>query len=237
MSELARMRPVDDHGDLHRLDTTLGVIVERSSHITTSPAGPPVLRPSLEDLLGPVLPAWRGAKVLVWRRDRSPVRQLLEGAGVDVREVGGSPDRSGGPTSLAELHIEGEDGATFDGAVAIDVLDAVDPDELIDALRWLHDRLDPGAALVARVSTDLIGVRAGAVRFCAATYMTAFRRAGFDFERLDRVLIDEDDPALVQAQARMRFHDPLELRTAALDALLVRPDRVNLADLALVTER
>jgi hypothetical protein len=135
---------------------------------------------------------------------------------------------------LADLHNEDGEEARFDGAVAIDVLDAVHPDELVDVLRWIHDRLKPGALLAARVSTDMIGERTAGVRFCAATYMTAFRRAGFDFDRLDRTLIAEDDPVFAAALGRMRFHDAIELQTTTLDALLVRPDRVNVEDLSLV---
>jgi len=122
----------------------------------------------------------------------------------------------------------------LDTADVADGLELVPPDELIDVLRQLHALIQPGGSLSVRASTDLTGARRvdGCPRFCAATYMTAFRRAGFAFGGLHRVLLEDDDPALVAARERMPFHDPLELRTVALNATLVRPDRVDIADLA-----
>lgn len=115
-------------------------------------------------------------------------------------------------------------------------MNSVPPDELVAVLTEIHNRLQPGGTLETQVRTDLTGEASETSHFCAATYMTAFRRAGFDFERVDRVLLDEEGPSSTQPGEQMRFHDPLELRTAALDAVLVRPDRVNLSDLELANE-
>jgi SAM-dependent methyltransferase len=126
----------------------------------------------------------------------------------------------------------------FDAAAVIDVLEAVPPDGLIEILRWLQERLALGAPIAVRVSTGLIGPRPGSgPRFCAATYMAAFRRAGFRFGRLRRVLLDARAPDLIAARRSMPFHDPLELRTSGLEAILFRPDRVKLAEVALAGER
>lgn len=201
--------------------------------MTRPPTAQVAQPPTLIDLLGPLLPAWRGADVLTWCPDPHP-SDLLETAGARVRRVKTGPRGDATDIGLADLQTRADEEATLSGAIAISVLDTVHPDELLSVLQWLHDLLSPGGTLAVRVSTNLLGENTPPARFCAATFMTAFRRAGFDFKQFDRLLAPEDHPMLIRGRQKMSFHDPLELRTIALDAVLTRPDRVSVADLLLV---
>jgi hypothetical protein len=72
---------------------------------------------------------------------------------------------------------------------------------------------------------------------CAASYLTLFRRAGFEFEHVRRIRASgERRERLRDGSGKLRFFDGDELETVGLEVVLRRPDRTPLADLALIGE-
>jgi len=74
---------------------------------------------------------------------------------------------------------------------------------------------------------------------CAATYLLAMRRAGFEFEHIARSLADGDARSLTEHRAKLAACDQKELRTTLFGAILRRPETGPLypAGLSLVGEK
>jgi Methyltransferase domain len=61
--------------------------------------------------------------------------------------------------------------------------------------------------------------------FCAATYLTLYRRVGFDIVSVERVRDEPPDGALERFADKLSWYEPTELATARLQAHLRKPHR------------
>jgi hypothetical protein len=245
---------------LYTADFRRSLLQRRPASTILSPSRSP--RPALVPWLAQIPVEWERARVLAWSSAPEELAPALRSLGVSEPSVlvdTTSPvvDPSAAPARREPARFEPINALRFDVILMIDVLERLMPSDGLDSLVWCQAHLEPGGLAIVRADTffaagDANGLAHEHVLFsgptlreaatiaapapaplCAATYMTMFRRAGYEFVELER-LLRPDDEAMSEDADRLRFLDPLEARTEGLLAILRAPLSTSVERLRLV---
>jgi hypothetical protein len=204
---------------------------------------------------------WARSNVLVWAADPSLVKRSLAPDVGPVDQITDPPDSRDHETVF--LRQEEFRDIRWGAVFCVDVLHRLSPSEVLDSLLWLAGHLKPDGRVLVSTPTffaaeagggrvpgvprshvlfggsivdSLAGPESTAtMALCATSYLMLFRRAGFKFVEVKRVLLDEDDPFLREHAGKLRFYSRREVRTIRLEAVLRPPSEAELSELRQLT--